>query len=209
VALIGVNFTPGSSVAFTYDDKPLATGTADTDGFVTITFKVPASKHGDHTILASDGVNSDTITFTVESKAPITPQPRTPGMGAAVDSPIKFTWDAVTDESAPITYNLQIATNDTFAADTILITKTGLATTEYTLSDVEERMLSTPGTTYYWREKALDGALNESAWTGAGQFTVSQPFKFSGWPLYLTMGIGALLFFLLGLWIGRRTAFYY
>jgi hypothetical protein len=55
----------------------------------------------------------------------------------------------------------------------------------------------------------VDAALNESTWTGANEFSLAKPFEFTGWPLYLTIGVGALVLFLLGLWVGRRSAFYY
>ena len=62
---------------------------------------------------------------------------------------------------------------------------------------------------YYWRESATDGAGNQSGWTQNGAFTITPPFKFTGWPMYATIAIGAIIVFLLGLWVGRRTAFYY
>ncbi len=206
--LFGFDFTAGSTVVITYDGAALTTTTADADGFVSVTFTVPAGKYGAHTITATDGVNSGTYTFTVESTAPEVPQPNSPSMGAAVKSPPTFDWNDVTDLSAPVTYKLQIATSTDFAANSIVLDKTGIVASGYTLTDAEASQL-TGDVTYYWREKAVDAAQNESAWTGAGEFTISQPFEFTGWPLYLTIGVGAVLMFLLGLWIGRRTAFYY
>jgi hypothetical protein len=165
---------------------------------------VPASIHGSHTITASDGTYISSADFIVESDAPITPL--SPAGGASVDSPVTFVWKVVTDNSSPVTYNLQIATSSNFTADSIVIDKTALTNSEYKLS--EELKLSSE-VPYYWRVKFVDAALNESNWTGAGAFTVSQPFTFTGWPLYLTICVGAVVIFLFGLWIGRRTAFYY
>jgi hypothetical protein len=77
------------------------------------------------------------------------------------------------------------------------------------MTDAEAPLLSSKVTSYYWRDRAVDAASNASAWTGAGQFSVTKPFTFVGWPLYLTIGIGAVVVFLIGLWVGRRSAFSY
>ncbi len=184
------------------------TGTTQTNGFFMATLEIPSSPHGVHTITATDGTNTASADFTVESTTPQVPQPLRPYMDEAVTPPVIFDWADITDDSTPITYKLQIATDASFATDSIMITKTGIATSTYTLSETDVAKLVT-GATYYWREKAVDGALNESSWTGANRFSVSQPFSFTGWPLYVTIGIGAFLLFLLGIWLGRRTAYNY
>jgi len=201
-------FIPNSTITVTIDGANITQKDTDASGFVVITFKVPAIQYGEHTIIATDGTNIASANFTIESTSPEVPQPLTPAMGEAISSPAFFNWDDVTDISAPVTYNLQIATSDTFDAETILIDITGIAISEYTLTEMEQLKLSAE-ITYYWREKAVDAALNESIWTGAGEFTMVKPFEFIGWPLYLTIGLGGLILFLLGLWVGRRTAFYY
>ncbi len=173
-----------------------------------VTFKVPG-KHGDHSITASDGTNTSKATFTVESTPPIIPQPLKPEMGVKVKTPITFDWEDVTDNSSPVTYNLQVALASDFTASSLLLDKTAIAKSEYTLTDTEELKLAGQTSRLFWKIKAIDAALNESDWTGTGDFSVSQPFKFTGWPLYLSIGVGAVLIFLLGFWMGRRTAFYY
>jgi hypothetical protein len=184
------------------------TGTTQTNGFFMATLEIPSSPHGVHTITATDGTNTAAADFTVESTTPDVPQPMRPYMDEAIGPPVTFDWADSTDDSTPVTYNLQIATDSAFTADSIMINKTGIASSTYILTDVDLAKLSV-GTTYYWREKAVDGALNESSWTGANRFSLSQPFSFTGWPLYLTIGIGAILLFLLGIWLGRRTAYNY
>jgi hypothetical protein len=209
VGIGGSGFKKNGTVTLKFDDTTVGTATADASGFFVATFQVPASKHGTHTITATDGTNTNTTTFEVESVAPKTPQPLLPEMDATIKSPITFDWEDVTDESPPVTYDLQVATSSNFAANTIVIDKSGITKSEYTLTAAEELKLASDENTYYWREKAVDGAQNESDWTGAGTFSVAQPFKFTGWPMILIIVVGAILMWLFGFWIGRKTAFYY
>jgi hypothetical protein len=206
----GNGFHPSGIVTIKYDDAAVATYTTDASGyFISVPLSVPASKHGVHTITATDNIYSISANFTVESVAPQIPQPLSPANRQVLKSPLKFDWADVTDVSSPITYTLQIASASGFAADAIILEKTALTASEYTLPEAEGLKLTGEVKTYYWREKAIDAAMNESGWTGAGEFSVAQPFKFTGWVLYVTIGVGAVLVFLFGLWIGRRTAFYY
>jgi hypothetical protein len=208
VGIGGSGFLPDSPIVITYDGEQIAQTESNETGFFVVTFEVPPSQYGAHTIIATDGVNTGNTTYTVESISPDVPQPLLPAMGEAISLSAKFDWDDATDNSSPVTYNMQIATSDTFAADTIVINKIGLTQSEYILTEAEQLLLSSEGT-YYWREQAVDAAFNESTWTGAGEFTIIQPFDFVGWPLYLTISLGGVVLFLLGLWVGRRTAFYY
>jgi len=209
IGIGGAGFQQSAKVTVTYDGEKVAGGNVDTAGFFVVTFQVPASIHGNHIISATDGINSENITFTVESTPPSVPIPLAPAMGASIKSPYLFDWNDVTDVSAPVTYELQIATAADFAANSIIFNKTGLKESQYKLTEAEALQLSGNVAAYYWRERAVDAAANASAWTGAGQFSVAKPFKFVGWPLYLTIGVGAVVFFLLGLWVGRRSAFSY
>ena len=205
----GAGFAANGTVTIKYDDEVVATSTADASGIFVATFKVPASKHGDHTITASDGTNTNEVTFTVESVALATPQPLVPELGVKVKSPISFDWEDVTVESPPATYALQIATDEDFTDDSIILDKTELAESEYILTEEEELELASQETPYYWRIRTVDAASNEGEWTGAGEFYVTAPFAFPSWALYTLLGIGAVLIFAIGYWLGRRTAFYY
>ena len=209
ISVGGGGFTPNSTVTVRFDDKIVATATADASGFfVAPPFAVPSSQHGVHTIVATDGTHIGSKIYTLESTAPGTPLPLSPAMGEAISSPASFDWSDVDDASKPVAYNLQIATTNTFNADSILINTTNITGSQYTLTEAEQLKLASE-ITYYWRECAVDAAFNASSWTGAGEFTMIKPFEFIGWPLYLTIGLGGLVLFLLGLWVGRRTAFYY
>jgi len=112
-------FEAGGKVTIKYDDEVKATATAN--GIFVAAFKVPASKNGNHIITASDGSNTQKLTFTMESEAPTIPTPLLPAMGTKVKSPVYFDWKDVTDDSPPVTYTLQIATNKDFGAGFILL----------------------------------------------------------------------------------------
>jgi hypothetical protein len=209
IGIGGSGFTPGAEVTLKYDDKVVDTINADSKGLVMSTFSAPASKAGEHTITVSDGTHTTTTKFTVESKPPDTPPPLSPEMGAKVKSPVTFEWKAVSDASLPVTYTLQIASDDTFDSPSIVLEKTAIPGSDYTLSEEDESKLQGQEEAYYWRIRAIDAASNASPWTGAGEFYTSGPSSFPGWALYTIIGVGAVLVFLLGLWVGRRTAFYY
>ena len=210
MVIAGTGFQNSAAVTVTYDGVKVSSGNTGTNGlFVTSPFLVPVSTHGAHTIIVTDGINTENVTFTVESIPPGVPQPLVPLMGATIKSPYIFQWNAVTDPSAPVTYELQIATSQDFATGSIILDKTGIKESQYKLTDTEALQLSGNVPTYYWRERATDAASNASAWTGAAQFLVAKPFKFTGWPLYVSIVVGAIVFFLLGLWAGRRSAFSY
>lgn len=209
ISIAGSGFLPVHAVTVAFDNVTMKEiNTNASGGFVSNFLVPPNSQYGAHTISATDGTNTGTAIYTVESTPPGIPQPISPAMGEAISAPASFNWEDVDDASKPITYNMQIATTDTFDANTILLNITGITSSEYTLSDEQQQMLASE-IIYYWRERAIDAALNASDWTGAGEFTMIKPFEFIGWPLYTTIGVGGLVLFLLGLWVGRRTAFYY
>ncbi len=209
IVVSGIGFTAGKTVTVNYDGNKVTTATAAAGGILIATFKVPASKAGDHAITATDGTNNMKLTFTVESQAPKTPQPLKPEMGVKVKPPLVFDWEDATDDSAPVTYDLQIATSDDFGEKTILIDKAALTKSEYTLTEDEELELSNPQRPYYWRVRAADAASNASAWTGGGEFFINVPFAMPDWAIYVLGGFGALFLFLIGYWLGRRSAVYY
>jgi len=209
LAVSGAGFEAGGTITIKYDDEEVATATANTSGIFVAVFIVPSSKSGDHTITASDGTNTEQLTFTVESTPPPIPAPLLPLMEAKVKSPISFDWEDVTADSPPVTYTLQIATSQDFPAVSIVLEKKALTESEYTVTEEEELKLVGQEAPYYWRIRAVDDAANEGNWTGAGQFYVVPPFTFPSWALYTLIGLGGLFLFGLGYWLGRRTAFYY
>ena len=207
--ITATGFAAGKEVTVKYDGKDVAKGTATPEGIMIAVFKVPQSKAGDHTITASDGTNTLELTFTVESEAPKVPIPLKPEMGVQVESPVVFDWEDVTDASMPVTYTLQIATSRDFTESSLVLEKEGLTRSEYTLTPEEEAKLTNRQLPYYWRIRAIDAASNKGGWTGAGEFSVTPPFTLPSWALYTFIGLGGLLLFGIGYFLGRRTAFYY
>ena len=84
--------------------------------------------------------------------------------------------------------------------------KTGLTTSAYTLLDTEKLESTGKDAPYYWKVRAVDAASNPSAWSEASTFTVGFSFEFTGWVVWVIMAVVALVFFILGVWVGRRAA---
>jgi hypothetical protein len=217
VTISGTGFKANTEITITFESTPavVATTQSDSGGAFSATFDVPpTSTSGEHTITASDGTSSVSKKFYVESTPPETPQPLRPYMDSKASSRTFFDWedvttdtDGVVEKSLPITYQLQVATDENFT-DIILNIK-DIETSEYTLTE-EEALESTSEEipAYYWRVRAVDAASNASEWTGAGTFKVGFSFSFpglSGWGLYVLIGVGAVVLFFIGLWVGRRS----
>ena len=205
----GTGFTPSATVTITYATEPIvvATTTADANGKFSATFTVPKSNHGQHTITAYDGTNTVTAIFTMESAPPTIPLPLLPQMGVKTESQPYFDWEDVTDPSG-VTYALQVATDEEFTTESMVLEKTDLTESEYTLTK-EERLESTSKEApYYWRVRAVDGASNMSGWSGTGSFHVGFTFQLTGWVLYTLIGIVGLLLLAFVYLMGKRRATY-
>ena len=209
IVVTGVGFAAGGAVTIKFGDEVLDTKVADASGIFVAIVKVPSSKAGDHTITISDGTNANEVTFTVEAVPPPIPKPLLPEMGVEAKTPVTFDWEDVTADAEPVSYALQIATDDDFAEDSIVLDKTGLDESEYTTTEAESLALASRDAAYYWRVRSVDAAENEGEWTGAGEFYVSKPFSFPTWALYTLIAIGGLVLFAGGYLMGRRTAYYY
>jgi len=143
----------------------------------------------------------------MESTPPPKPAPLLPLMDVKTESEAYFDWEDVDDPSLPITYTLQIATDEDFPEDSIVLEKEGLTTSEYTITEEEKLESTEEEAPYYWRIKAIDGASNESGWSGTGSFYVSG-FSLGGLFKYVFYVLGGLALLALGFWLGRRTAYY-
>jgi len=208
LTITGTGFKPNATVTITYTTEPvtLATVTTDANGDFSTTITIPPSAAGSHTITATDGYTSKQFTFVMESQAPPVPEPLLPEEGMKAKSEAYFDWEDVEDVSG-VTYTLQIASDADFT--TIVQEKTGLTSSEYTLLEEEKLESVSKDEPYYWRVKAIDGASNESQWSEAWSFSTGFQWPdFVGWPLYTTIGVGGLILFILGFWLGRRTAYY-
>jgi hypothetical protein len=205
IIIDGSSFESDSIVVLKYDDEPITSVTTDNDGFFTAAFTVPSSKHGNHSVTASDGTNILKVNFAVESTPPPVPLLLLPQMGDKVTSPIHFNWQAVIDNSPPVTYTLQIATSPEFSSNSMALERMELTTTEYSVTGEESLRLGIIETPYYWRVRAIDGALNEGNWSNAGTFYVVS----SGIPTWaiITMPIIiAILLIAMGLYIGIKIS---
>ena len=169
LTLGGTGFQPSTTVTIRYDDEIVTTATAETSGIFVAAFQIPLSQYGEHTVTAGDGTNTCEVTFIVESISPATPSLLLPKTGDKAKSPISFDWSDVTDESLPVTYTLQIAAEKDFKTASVILEKTGLVKSEYTLTEKEELSLAGKKAPYYWRVKAIDAALNEGNWTGTSK----------------------------------------
>lgn len=212
MTMTGTGFLPNTAVSITFATTPVvvATTTSDANGDFLATFTIPPSEPGTHTITATDGTNSLTETFYMESTPPPIAQPLLPEMGIKAKQPVYFDWADVTDPSG-ITYTLQIATDENFTS--VVLEKTDLADSKYTLTAAEKLEKRSEETPYYWRVKATDGAYNESGWTGVGSFYVGG-FSFGGistpdWMIHLWWGLGAAGAFIGGYFMSKRRAYYY
>jgi len=197
VTISGTGFTSEHTVTFKYDDTQLSSGSTDTNGAFTVVMKAPVSKGGNHIITVSDGTNTLTTTFAMDSTAPVVPQLLLPQSLTKANKLATFTWQAVNDPSG-VTYSLQIATDETFTV--IILQKEGLTAPTYTLTKEETLKSVSKKTPYYWRVKAIDGASNESAWSTPYTFYLG--FVLSDWVQWIIFGVVAVLFGVAGYLLG-------
>jgi hypothetical protein len=208
ITISGAGFKPNSQIKITYTSTPteVATTSSDNQGAFSATFEIPKSEHGAHIIKASDGTNTLQTNFFMEQTAPATPKLQLPASGEEAKSRAVFDWETVTKDvndadepSTPVTYDLQIASDADFS--NIVLEKTELTTSGYTLLKGERLESTAKEAPYYWRVRAVDAASNASDWTSSRTFYVSG----SDWGLYCLIGVGVLLIFFLGFWAGRRS----
>jgi len=205
VTVSGSGFVADGIATIKYDDNEVAKAPIDSDGDFSATFSAPVSEGGEHIVTVSDDTNSKSFTFTMESEAPPIPAPLLPEQDIKAEAAAYFDWEDVEDPSS-VTYTLQIASDADFT--TIVVEKKGLTSSKYTLTEAEELPPVKKEAPYYWRVKATDDASNEGDWSGAGSFYVGSTFTMPSWIIYALCGVGALLFGILGFWLGRRTAYF-
>jgi len=207
ITFTGTGFKPNAPVTITYTSNPVVLDTVTTDatGTFSATVTIPHSIGGNHVITITDGTTIKEFAFVMESQAPPKPTPLLPEDGVNVEAVTSFGWNDVDDLSG-VTYTFQIASDANFA--TILLEKTGLTSSEYTITEEEQLEPVSEDDPYYWRVKVIDGASNESVSEIRSFYSGFQWPDFIGWPLYTVIGIGGLLLIIFGFWLGRRTAYY-
>jgi len=209
LTISGVGFIPEKTVTINYDGKEITTSTVKSDGTFSAELTAPASKGGQHTVIATDGTNSKEFSFFMESKPPSTPATLKPEMDIEAEKETYFDWEDASDHSG-VTYTLQIANSDNFTADSIVLEKAGLASSEYTITEEEKLESVSEEEPYYWRVRAIDEASNLGEWSEMGSFYTGGSFGFnlSQTVINVLIGIGALLFGIFCFWLGRKTAYY-
>jgi hypothetical protein len=199
LTVYGSGFLVNSTVTITYNEATTeATALTGAYGNFSATFTVPPSVAGSHVVTAIDDTNTVTSVFIMEAKAPLPPIPVLPKVAGTAKAEAYFDWEDVNDDSSPVTYTLQVASDADFT--TIILEKKGLTHSEYTITTEDNLDLTTNKTPYYWRVKAIDGASNESGWTPPRLFYVG-----SSWTLYIWVGLGILLLIILGFWLRSRA----
>ena len=168
----GSGFLPGATVYIYYDNTRIASVDADNNGDFTATFTVPPGG-GKHVITVYDGSTTKKYNFALDKNPPPMPTLLLPNNNSLTIAEANFDWSDVTDNNTPITYSLQIASDQNFAS--LILSKTGIRESHYTLTKDEILSADFNSAPYYWRVEAIDGADNESEWTSPWVFHVSVP----------------------------------
>ncbi len=204
LAVRGAGFTVGATVTVSYgnDDESIEVTTlpvAFNGGFLA-EFTVPSSPAGSHIITATDGTSTATATFIMESQPPPMPVALQPNVGSTAAAGAYFDWQDADDDSQPVTYTLQIASDADF--NNILLEREGIALSAYTLSEDERLEPTEERGPYYWRVRAVDGAFNEGEWSYPILFYVG--FSWASIPAWAWYIFGGLIIALVGIYGLRR-----
>jgi predicted phage tail protein len=193
IVVSGTGFVKDGTVTVEYDNELVTSTTTNASGIFITSFHIPISAHGEHIMIISDGLNTKELTFTVESEAPAKPNLLfVSPLVVKEGTDILLDWEDVMDKSMPVTYTLQLASNDSFSAGSILLEKTELPDSEY-LMDLSKTQSLRPRRSYYWRVRAVDSAANAGEWTKAGEIKIAPISKTPDWLMYALAVLGALL----------------
>jgi hypothetical protein len=201
ITVSGVGFKAGANLTIDIDGKEVKTGVVGSDSNFSIQFTAPAIKGGVHTVTISDGTTTLPLPFYMDATAPPAPTLVSPDAGIRAKATPTLIWNPVADPSN-VTYTLQISTDT--GSSTLVLEKTGISTSEYTLTKDEKLKTLSKDNAYYWRVKAIDGAFNEGGYSNARSFVVGSAFPV--WALWTLIGLAALIILLFVYWLGRRTA---
>jgi hypothetical protein len=114
VKAVGTGFNPNSDVLVTFNGTNVVLTSTNNNGEFSADFEVPISLTGAHTVTASDGINSDSATFTVTATVPAGPSitlnqtsgpigtpVRVSGTGFEPDSSVSITFDDISVPTTP------------------------------------------------------------------------------------------------------------
>lgn len=188
---VNVSFNNGSSVA---------TGTANAQGALNLSFAVPSLTSGTHKMKISDGTNAYEMDFVIESDAPAAPVLDKPTNASKPKQPVIFSWNTVTDPSG-VTYDFQLAQGNTFDSANMI----------WDVHDNTEATIAVPSDTklnkgsYSWRVRAVDRAGNVGEWSTVSTFKIGTIWP--SWLIHIWYGLGILIALAFGIWFGRRMAY--
>jgi hypothetical protein len=205
VIISGTGYAAGVTISIYYDEDRVALATTGELGSFSATFEVPTSVSGEHTVTASAGSVTRQLVFSVESTPPPAPRRLQPTLNDEELPPSGFIWELVDDDSQPVTYVLQIATDGQF--EDVVLEKTGLIAPQYDLSSADRLPSSKEGAPYYWRVKAVDAASNEGEWSTVGSFYWTS-FSLPLWTIIALIAAGVIIVGFLVYWLIRRRASY-
>ena len=170
INISGIGLPGNTAVTVSYDGDIIGDTTDANGNLPALSFPATHNQvthQASQPVVVSYGSDSKSYTFTMESTAPAVPALKSPADGNRLSfvrkiTP-KFEWAAVTDPSG-ISYELQLAENPEFMP--VLISETGLTSTSLSLSEADSLGYGN----YYWRVKAIDGAMNDSGWSATSSF---------------------------------------
>ena len=205
LSVAGRGFSANGTVVIRFAGTQVTTAGTTDKGSFEVSFAVPGDQHGELPVTVEDAAGNDgTAVFVMESNHPSTPALISPSnrgwLGFLGKVAPTFEWSPVSDDSG-VSYSLQVATSDDFAAASIIASATKLTETSYTLPE------ALPYGTYYWIVQAVDRAENESDWTSARSFRVGLLPKW-GFILAITVAAVVLLIFLIRALLRRRSIYY-
>ena len=211
IAISGVGFQANSPITITdiTSGLLLAVTSSSINGNFQANFAA-GGRAGEHTVTVSDGTNTRQVSFIMESQAPPKPVLLLPQDDIEAEASAYFDWSDVADDSLPLTYALQVASSENFTPSSIVLEKTGLTSSEYTVAQGER--LKPAEAPYYWRVRAIDGVANEGQWSTAWSFHIAKPAQpslpvqpeRSAWLIYLWIGLGVVVAGFLGYWLRKR-----
>jgi hypothetical protein len=204
VAVQGSGFRPGFPVNVTYDNLKMEGTTVGPAGGFTHNFRIPVSRFGPHTVIASDGINTQKVIFTVESTPPLAPSTVLPADGERMTKDIHFEWGSVSDPSG-VNYTFEIADDSKFAS--VIMSQANVSTNYIDITE-DSKMLPGKEKPYYWRVKSVDRASNESQWSSVSSFYKGHTFftivsNMPDWVKWVLAILGLALFGFMFFWIGH------
>ncbi|MCX6005700.1 MAG: hypothetical protein NTZ34_00340 [Chloroflexi bacterium] len=204
VGLQGSGFRPGFPVNVTYDNVKMEATTVQAQGSFTHNFKIPVSRSGPHNVIATDGISTQKVIFTVESTPPIAPTTQLPADGDRQTKDIHFEWGVVSDPSG-VTYTFEVSDDPKFT--NVIMSQSNIGANYIDITE-DSKMLPGREKPYYWRVKAVDRASNEGQWSLVSSFYKGHTLmtiigNMPEWVKWILVVLGLALFGFMFFWIGH------